>query len=196
MTTLTNALRDSLKVLLGKWMTGDDATLIPKVAVATIAAGETHIGEAGRKQTITAITFSLDTNIYADGDVLADSQILAVCLRVNDGTGIILDAIFNDEDDTGIAFDVLILDANVSLGTENSAPNISDANARNILGRFNVLASDFYDLGGVKVAHIRDVNIGVKGVSGADDLYIALISRGAGTYSASGITARFKILCD
>jgi hypothetical protein len=36
----------------------------------------------------------------------------------------------------------------------------------------------------------------VKGASGTDDLYIALIAQGAGTYSASGITAIIGILCD
>lgn len=161
-----------------------------------VGAGENHIGEVGGKTIFTAITFTLDTNIYADGDVLADTQILAACLRVNDGTGIIQDVIFNDEDDQGIAFDVIILNSNTSLGTENSAPNISDANARNIVGRFSVGVGDFYDLGGVRIANIKNIGIAVKGASGADDIYVALISRGAGTYTASGITAIFKILCD
>jgi hypothetical protein len=33
-------------------------------------------------------------------------------------------------------------------------------------------------------------------VSGADDLYIAAISRGTGTYTASGIVVRVAIACD
>ena len=68
------------------------------VDVTRIAAGETHIGEVGSKTTLTAITFSLDTNAYADNDVLADTQALSACLRANDGTGIIQDVIFNDKD--------------------------------------------------------------------------------------------------
>ena len=166
------------------------------VDVTRIAAGETHIGEVGSKTTLTAITFSLDTNAYADNDVLADTQALSACLRANDGTGIIQDVIFNDKDDQGQAFDVIIFNANTSLGTENSAPNISDANADTIVGRFSVGAGDWYDLGGCRIANIRNIGICVKGATGTDDIYIGLISRGAGTYSASGITAIFKILCD
>lgn len=146
--------------------------------------------------TFTAITFSLDTNAYADGDVLADTQVLSACLRVNDGTGIIQDVVFNDKDDQGEAFDVVIFNANTSLGTENSGPNISDANGDTIQGLFTVFTTDWHDLGGIKVANIPNVGIEVKGASGTDDIYVGLVSRGDGTYSASGITAIFKILCD
>jgi hypothetical protein len=168
-----------------------DVTRLP-----ALVAGEAHAGEVGSKTIFTTITFSLDTNAYADGDILADTQVLSACLRLNDGTGIIQDAIFNDEDDQGIAFDVIVLNANTSLGTENSAPNISDANARTIQGRFSVGTGDWYDLGGVRIANIKNIGIAVKGASGADDIYLALISRGAGTYSSSGITGIIKILCD
>ena len=193
-TGITNALPAGTNAI-GK-LAANSGVDIGDVDVTSITAGENHLGEVGHKTTMTAITFSLDTNIYADGDVLADTQVLAACLRVNDGTGVILDAIFNDEDDQGIAFDVLILNANTSIGTENSAPNISDANARTIIGRFPVTTLDWYDLGGVRIANIPNIGIGVKGATGADDIYIALVSRGAGTYSASGITGYFKILCD
>jgi len=161
-----------------------------------VGAGESHIGEIGGKTTLTAITFSLDTNIYADGDVLADTQVLAACLRVNDGTGIIQDVIFNDKDDQGLAFDVLVLSADTSMGAENGAPDASDADADTIVGRFSVGVGDFYDLGACRIASIKNIGIAVKGATGTDDIYVALISRGAGTYSASGITAIFKILCD
>lgn len=167
-----------------------------KIGVGADGAASDWTGVVSGTTTLTAITFSLDTAAYADGDVLADTQALSACLRVNDGTGIIQDVVFNDEDDQGQAFDVLILQANTSLGTENAAPNITDANARNIVGRFQVLTGDWYDLGGVRVANIKNIGIGVKGATGTDDIYLALISRGTGTYTASGITAVVKILCD
>jgi len=149
----------------------------------------------GTLLTITSVTLSLDTSAYADGDVLADSQIIAACLRANDGTGTITNVTVIDEDDQGIGFDLLFLDANVSLGSENAAPSITDANARNILGWVRVTASDFIDLGGARLASVP-CSIPVKGVSGADDIYVAAISRGAGTYTASGIVVRVAIACD
>jgi len=144
---------------------------------------------------ITNVTLSLDTSAYASGDVLADSQIISACLRENDGTGTITNVTLTDVDDQGQGLDLLFLDANVSLGTENSAPSISDANAANILGWVRINASDWIDLGGVRLASVP-CTIPVKGVSGADDLYIAAISRGTGTYTASGIVVRVAIACD
>jgi hypothetical protein len=168
-----------------------DVTRLP-----ALVAGEAHVGEVGGKTILTTITFSLDTSAYAIGDVLADTQILTACLRVNDGTGILQSMTINDKDDQGFGFDVYILNANVSIGTENAAPSITDANADNILGSFPVLSGDFKDLGGCRHACIKNIGIPVKGASGTDDLYIALVVQGAGTYSASGITAIFGILCD
>lgn len=144
---------------------------------------------------ITNVTLSLDTSAYADGDVLADSQAISACLRANDGTGTITNVTLTDIDDQGVGLDLLFLDANVSLGTENAAPSITDGNAANILGWVRVAASDWIDLGGVRLASVP-CSIPVKGVSGTDDLYVAAISRGAGTYTASGIVVRVAIACD
>jgi hypothetical protein len=169
---------------------------IGDVDVTSITAGENHLGEFGGKTTLTPIVFSLDTSPYSIGDVLATTQILASCLRVNDGTGLLVSAIFNDKDNQGFGFDVYLLNSNNSLGTENSPPNISDANADSIIGWFAVISTDWKDLVGCKVAQIKSINMIVKGVPGTDDLYVALVAQGAGTYSAAGITGWFGILCD
>ena len=75
------------------------------------------------------LTLSLDTSAYANNDLLADTQELANAVKVNDGWGTIESLTVIDQDDQGQVFDVWILDANVTFGTENSAPSISDANA-------------------------------------------------------------------
>lgn len=144
---------------------------------------------------ITNVTLSLDTSSYASGDVLADSQIISACLRADDGTGTITNVTLHDADDQGAGLDLFFLDANVSLGTENAAPSISDANALNILGWVRINASDWIDLGGTRIASVP-CTIPVKGVSGADDLYVAAITRGTPTHTASGIVVRVAIACD
>jgi hypothetical protein len=142
---------------------------------------------------ITTVTLSLDTSAYADGDVLADTQIVTNCFRINDGFGVIDSITVLDEDDQGAGFDLIFLDSNVSLGTENAAPSITDANARNILGWVRVSAADFIDLGGSRLATLTGLSLAVKAVSGTDDMYVAAISRGTGTYTASGIQLRIGI---
>ena len=144
---------------------------------------------------ITDVTLSLDTSAYASGDVLADSQIISACLRTDDGTGTIVNVTLTDVDDQGAGLDLIFLDANVALGTENSTPSITDGNAANILGWVRINASDWIDLGGVRLASVP-CTIPVKGVSGADDLYVAAITRGTPTHTASGIVLRVAIACD
>jgi hypothetical protein len=166
---------------------------IGNVDIATIAAGETHIGQVGVSGTIVPITFSLDTNAYADGDVLADSQILANALRINDGTGEIVSLVLNDKDDQGVAMDVVFLSANVSLGTENGAVAITDADADNILGVVHIDGADWIDMINSRVATKRDLGLKIKAVTGAASIYVGLITRGAPTHTASGITGRIGI---
>lgn len=163
---------------------------------ATVAAGENHLGSVGGNTAVVGVTFSLDTSAYADGDVLADSQVLAACLRTDDGTGVLQTITLNDKDDQGIAMDIVILDANVSIGTENAAVSITDANADNILAVISVESTDWVDFVGCKVATIKNLSIPVSAVSGTDDLYVALVTRGTPTHTASGITARFGFLQD
>jgi hypothetical protein len=142
---------------------------------------------------ITTVTLSLDTNAYADGDVLAATQIVTNCFRIVNGFGVIDSITVLDEDDQGIGFDLVFFDANTALGTENSAPDISDANARTILGWVRVSAADFIDLGGSRLATLTGLSLAVKSVVDTDDMYVAAISRGAGTYSATGIQLRIGI---
>lgn len=157
----------------------------------TPAAGELHLGEVGGNTAIVSLVFSLDTSIYASGDVLADTQTISAAMRKTDGTAILQSITLNDKDDQGIALDVFILDAATSIGTENATPSISDSDADSILGVFSVSGGDWIDIGGCKIATIKNIGLPVKAISGAATLGVALITRGTPTHTASGITARF-----
>ena len=143
-----------------------------------------------------AIVFSLDTNAYATGDVLAATQALASAFRSTDGTGILQSIVLVDKDDQGAALDVVILKADVSIGNENAAVSISDTDADSVLGVISVSAGDWIDLGGVRVATLTGRGMVVKAATGTTSLYVALISRGSPTHTAAGITAQFGILQD
>lgn len=128
---------------------------------------------------------SLETSALADGDVMCSTTEVTGAFSVNDGTGVIQSIQVLDEDDEGIAFDLVFLSANQSLGTANSAPSISDANARDILGRVRVNASDYIDIGGAKMATLTGIGLGVKSGSGVDDMWVGAIARAAVTYTAA-----------
>jgi hypothetical protein len=133
------------------------------------------------------VTLSLDTNIYADGDVLADTQVITDALRTAGGRGRLDSVMVLDESDQGAALDLIFLDANVSIGTENAAVSVTDTNARSILARVPIVSGDFYDMGGCRVASVGNLGRILRAVSGTRDLYVAAISRGTGTYAAAGI---------
>ena len=169
---------------------------IGDVDVLSIAAGENHIGEFGSAGTLLEVTLSLDTSAYADGDVMADTQTVTSAFRVAAGRAILQSVTVIDEDDVGQTFDIIFLDTSNSLGTENAAPNISDANARTILGRVRVESSEYIDLGGVKIANKNGVGLFLKGAAASTSLYVGTIIRGAGTYTASGVRLRLGLLWD
>ena len=158
-----------------------------------LSDSDANIGLIGMPDDTITITCSLDTNAYADGDVLFDTQEIADAVR-NAGDSCVLQSILVlDKDDQGEAFDLIFFDANTSLGTENAAPDITDTEAEDILGRISVGAGDYYDLGLCQIACVSPIGLELK--SGAStSLYVAGISRGTGTYTASGIMIKFAFL--
>ena len=157
--------------------------------------GTQHIGEVGGRLKLVQVTFTMGTTAYGAGDVLADTQIITACMRADAGAGYLQSLTLNDKDDQGLPLDVYIIQTNTSLGTENSAPDISDANADNILGWFSVAAADYKDVGGAKLASLRNIGLPVIAAGGADDLYVALVTQGTPTHSGSGITGWFGFDC-
>ena len=136
----------------------------------------------------------LDTSAYADGDVLfAPVEIPGVTLWPL--TPALLQSIqVIDESDQGAAFDLLFFRTTVTLGTLNAAPSISDADAREFQGRISVLSSDYYDLGGVRVANLNSLGLLMKTADAKKSFFVGGISRGAGTYAASGLRLRLGFL--
>lgn len=139
-------------------------------------------------------TLSLDTNAYADGDVLADTQSLeANAFPANGGKLLVQSIQVIDLDDQKGALDIVLLRSNTSLGTENSAPNIVDGNADEILCVKRIYSTDYKDIGGVSWASI-DVSEVIKAASDATALFVAAISRDTKTYTASGLIVRVGVL--
>ncbi len=137
-----------------------------------------------------------DTSILADNDVIFDTIVATGCSRL-EGMACTLETLqIIDKDDQGTALDLVFLNALISVGTVNSGPSISDANAiLGIIGRVSIAAADFYDMGGFKVAQLKNIGLILKPTALIKDLYVAGIVRsGTPTYTASGlhITMGFK----
>ena len=147
------------------------------------------------------VTLSLDTNIYADGDVLAATQEIANFFPANGITAFITGIQVLDEDDQGCAMDILLMNAATNIGTENGAYAITDEEARTIVGWIDVNAADYTDWGDWRTAIYKYPDAGYKipgylqATALVSSLYVGAITRGGTpTYTASGV--RLKISVD
>jgi hypothetical protein len=139
-------------------------------------------------------TFSLDTSAYASGDLIADTQELSdVGLRK--GSVLILKSItVLDKADQKVALWFVFLNASTSMGTENSAPNISDTNAENILAVVPIATTDYVDIGTSAMA-TKECSVSLKLASGTTSLFVAIVnSTGTPTYAASDLVVKFGFL--
>lgn len=161
-----------------------------------LAAGEAYVGQLGTPGDVLSFTPTLDTNIYAADDVLFDTTALAGMFRIAGGRALVQSLAVIDSDDQGVAFDLFFLQTNVTIGTFNGAPSISDANAvASCIRRIcRVEASDYLDLGGCKVANKDGIGAMIEAAVGVTGGYLAAITRGGTpTYSASGLLLRLGL---
>lgn len=139
------------------------------------------------------VTLTCDTSAMADGDVICDTAEIPNAVLVPGEGAELLSISVLDEDDQGQPLDIVLLRTNVSLGTKNSAPNITDANARAaVLSVISVASGDFYDFGGSKFADISSIGLMIS-TRGSASAYVSAIARGAATYSENGLKLRFGI---
>lgn len=174
-------------------------TLLTELKTQTsLAASENRIGAVGGSTSYIDVTVTLDTSIYAAGDVLAATAVITNAMRVNDKTGILQSISIIDQDDQKADLKIILLSANVSVGAANAVPSISDVDAINVLGAPVLIdTSDYTDLGGVSIAGKDNIGKVVKPVTGTRNIYFAIINGATTpTFTAAGIKLRFGFLQD
>lgn len=140
------------------------------------------------------VALTCDTAAQESGGIIADTQVVSDAFYAVGGRALLHSVALIDKDDNGAALTVFFFDANVSLGTENSPPSISDVNAASYLCHVDFSTGDYKDLGGVKVAVLSGLNHIVKAASGTKDIYVAVLNgSGTPTYTASGLRLRLGL---
>jgi len=142
------------------------------------------------------VTLSLDTNAYADGDVLAAPQEVPMVGRVRGGVVQLGSLHLLDKDDQGGILDLVFMNATGSLGAENAACAPTDAVAATIIGTVSVVAADYVDLANSQCVTKTNLKLGLKCAHNTQSLWIAAISRDTKTYTAAGITLKLYIKRD
>lgn len=167
---------------------------LAKLTALELASGSTVPISTRSAPYLKAVTFSVDTSALAAGDVAADTQLITDCTPANDQAVTLLSFSISDESDqASVDMRVVFFNADVALGTENSAPSITDTNSRNIIGFIDIAAADFVDFGGVRVATLTGKIMGLVPVAGSRSVAIGLQIKG-GTPTFTSDAVRMNLL--
>lgn len=174
----------------------NDKSLIGALLERFTRGGETHLGSIGGNTRVVDVTFSGNAAAYVSGAVIGTTQTITDAMRVNGGTGLLQSIRLLDQDDLALAIDIVLMQNTQSLGTDNGVVNITDANAIDILGIISVVATDYVDLINSRLSTIRNIDLGVQSAATSRDLFVGLIVRGAGTFTANALRLRLTFLQD
>lgn len=140
------------------------------------------------------VTLSADTSILADNDVAADFQEVTDFFANTRGTVTIHSLTLVDEDDQGVDLDILCSRTGGTLGTENSAVSITDANAREVQRVAAIAAADYVDLINSQIATKTNLDVIVNANGSSTSLWIgAVVRSGTPAFTAAGLKLRMYI---
>jgi hypothetical protein len=94
-------------------------------------------------------------------------------------------------DQTAAVIDLYFLNQDVVFGVLDAAPSISDTDAAALQGWVSLLAADFKDVGGSKIATKANVGLILYPKEGSRSLYFAGTVAGTPTHGVSGLRFRF-----
>lgn len=143
------------------------------------------------------VTPVLDTNAYADEDILFQSTKVAGATRAA-GVSFCNSIVINDKDDQGLGFDIYFFRSDVTLAAKNAAENMSDAVRDEILAVVSVSAGDYVNLANGQVAlkgpSDKGMMVTLQPTNQEKDLWIGAVAQGTPTYTASGLVIKFGFI--
>lgn len=136
--------------------------------------------------TLISVTPTIDTGIYAAGDLLFDVTAIAAAVLAQ-GDGCLVDSLtVIDKDGQAAPIDVYVSQGNASMGTINAAPSISAASFAANLPRLlcQVLAGDYTTVkAGLKQATKPGLALEVKAGAATTGIYLSAVVQGTPTYT-------------
>lgn len=149
-----------------------------------------------KNQKVIAITPVLTSfaTPYSSGDVLG--AILTVSAVVQDPKGVatLSTVVVLDQTNQKSALDLVFFDdlPASSIGADNAAYGLADADLAKCLGRVSVVTGDYASSGSANAeATLRNLGLMMQAKAGKKDIYVAIIARGTPTYgSASDLSIK------
>jgi hypothetical protein len=144
-----------------------------------------------RTVTVTPVS---ETSAVAAGDIICDTtEIPGASSASNQPFYLVGCNVFDQDDNTAADLRIVFMAGSTSLGSLNSAPNISDANGLQIIGDILIASADWHDLGGFKYVRIDPAKLPLPCHPKAEtnSLYFAVLAGGATTSTVGGLKLRF-----
>jgi len=155
------------------------------VTAPAIAAGTNNIGKVSMEDDTVTITpiVAGTTDAYASGDLLFDTTEIASAVRSAGDTLILQSIHLVDKEDQSEEVDLVFLSSTDTIGTVNSAVNMSDASALKTLGAVKIESTNYFDMTNNQIATITGVGLVME--STGTSLYCAGVTRGTPTYTST-----------
>jgi len=183
-------------------LAGTDGDYIPpiydasgRLHVAAGVAGENHLGEVGQAKVTVSVTPTVDTAIYALGDLMGGKLTFANAARAAARGGEIITAVLSDLAAQNAQIDLVLFDEDPTgtTFTDQAALDIADADLPKIAGVIPIATADYHAFNDSSAASVRNVGLAFKLASGTS-LFGALVCRGTPTYvSASDVQVHLAI---
>ena len=156
--------------------------------------------KTGAYRTVLTAVPTLDTNVFAAGELVGSAEIeLAPAANVDGivpSSGVIQSVIIIDEDAQAVNLEVYFFDAEPAntTFTENSAFSPADTDLDALIGVAAV--STWFALNDNSVGQVLDLAMPFVLAVGLRTIYAVLVTRGTPTYTATGLTLRVAIQMD
>jgi len=125
---------------------------------------------------------------FTDGQVMLESTVIADFFT--SGRANIRSIVLLDKDAQSQPIDIVFSRQEITIGTEGSPVSINDVNANRIYGIVQI--TSYIDLVNSSIAQIDNLLIPLEALNQSNDLWISLICRGSGIYSA-GLTIKIGL---
>lgn len=128
---------------------------------------------------------TVDTNIYATGELVGGKLTFTPAVRPVTATGVIMGVIMMDQSVTASDFDIVLFSSNPSATTftDQAALDIADADLSKVIAVIPLVTANRYAFADNGVKYAGSIMIPIKGT--VNTIYGALVSRGTPTFAAA-----------
>jgi hypothetical protein len=199
---LSNEDLAALQVLGGMadaaWASGSGSlvALLKAIATNAISTSDSPV-EPHQPCDVISFTPTLDTAIYASGDVLFATAPITIT-RANDLRALLTSLTVIDKSKQTPAFTLLFYQTNVTSAAANAANNLSDADQANLLGYVNILSADYLTFANNSVlcySGSKAPNVLLEAATGTQLVYVVgILQAGTPTFAVGDLVLKLGVV--